>query len=53
MPMRLQTVAAAQLTGTACNGDIRVAGPVWLARGRVHEVRGDGADIFVLTVAGP
>ena len=48
---RVQTVAPAQLAGTAGHGEIRVAGPVRLARGRVHEVRGDGADIFVLTAA--
>ncbi len=48
---RLQTIAATGLAGPAAHGEIRLAGPVSLARGRVHEVMGDSADIFALTAA--
>lgn len=48
---RLRAVAAADLQGPAAHGCIRVAQPVGLARGRVHEVLGEGADIFALAAA--
>ncbi len=47
----LHTVAAAELQGPAAHGEIRLAQPVRLARGRVHEVMGDSADIFALAAA--
>jgi len=45
---RLQAVAAAGLQGPAAHGHIRLAQPVELARGRVHEILGESADVFAL-----
>ncbi|WP_084399875.1 ImuA family protein [Henriciella aquimarina] len=48
---RLQALTAATLHGPAAHGDVRLSGPVRLARGRVHEVMGDGGEVFALAAA--
>lgn len=47
----LHAIAASGLQGPAAHGQIRLAQPVGLARGRVHEVLGDGGDAFALMAA--
>ena len=54
---RPQAIAAASLPGPAAHGEITLARPLRLARGRVHEVMGDSPEVFALAaaarVAGP
>lgn len=47
----LAAMTAANLHGPAAHGEVCLSGPLRLARGRVHEVLGDSADIFALAAA--
>lgn len=49
---RLQAMRAASVPAGARHGEIRLAPSLSLARGRVHEVMGDSADVFALIMAG-
>ncbi len=47
----IRAALSAGLHAAAAHGEICLAGPVRLKRGRVHEGTGDSADIFALSVA--
>lgn len=49
---RLPSIRAAGLPAGAARVGIRLAPGLELARGRVHEVLGDSADVFALIIAG-
>ncbi|WP_281199102.1 hypothetical protein, partial [Hyphomonas adhaerens] len=49
---RLQAMRAASVPAGARHGELRLAPSLSLARGRVHEVMGDSADVFALIMAG-
>lgn len=48
---RLKAATAADLHGPAAHGDIKIAPEVRLARGRIHEIMGEGGEVFALAAA--